>query len=107
MIIDDHTRKSGGHLGNYGAGYGETNKERPVPLPFSPEKHRPWIELPHLPLTVCACSFRFPFASEKWDCFNAQILFAYKETTQKGSAHINGMDKTILKLGQVQADEQN
>lgn len=42
------TSKAERHLGDDGAGYGETDQERPVPAPFTAEENGPRIELPHL-----------------------------------------------------------
>ena len=44
---EELTSEAKRQLGDEGSGDGEPNQERPVPVPFSLEENRPWIELPH------------------------------------------------------------
>lgn len=43
----DVTRETKGKFGDESSGDGESNQEGPIPLPFSLEENRPWIEQSH------------------------------------------------------------
>lgn len=59
------TCKTGGELSDYGSGDGETHQEGPVPVPFSLEENRPWIELPHFSLLQNPASASPPFSDSQ------------------------------------------
>ena len=59
----DVTRETKGKFGDESSGDGESNQEGPIPLPFSLEENRPWIEQSHFfctSLSLSMCSSAFP-----------------------------------------------